>query len=595
MSKYQDWKESLVEGKNQCYKCASKGQDNSRDNFHFYGEGLGGFCHACSHTIPSDEWLLENGEEREEFEEEIIRVGIAFTEEDHDKLKKITSFNPKGYRGLTEETCKYFGVRHEFSQETGEVVKQYYPNTTADKFDGYKERIIFPKKDFRAYGNWSNDSDLFGQWRFKDARGKFVLICAGELDQLSGFQMLEDYRKSRNSDFDPIPVVSPINGEGGAFKQLQNQYQYLDRFEKIILCFDNDEAGGKALEKAVKVMPKGKVYVMRLTLNDTNEYLMGGKEKQWVNAFYKAEKYAPHGITSSLNLEDKMLEYISMPKITLPPFMYKLQKMLAGGIPLGYIVNILSASGTGKSTFVDAMIKHWIMKVDYLVGIVSLEASEGEYGVNLSSSYCGLKLNLIETVEDKIKYLQKPENVAKRNELWQKENGDPRFYLVDAEIDTMQQKIEYLVRALDCKIIVLDPLQDIMDMLDADAQAKWMVWEKDLVKKEKVTIININHSRKSGQGQKANSRGADLSEEDIMGSSTIFKSGAINIVLTRDKENEDDIERNTTYAKITKARGVGKTGPAGSYYYDIDTHTIHDKEWWEDNIQGKKPIGLESY
>jgi KaiC/GvpD/RAD55 family RecA-like ATPase len=596
LNAWQTWLAGLQTGKNPCYRCRKNGNDRSGNNYHHYGEGKGGYCHACGLTQLSDDEKVKRGVEDVEEQEEwkIDFMAKVFTEEDHKELKKITTFEGKGYRNISKETYQYFAVRHEYFED-GTLEVQYYPNTKAGTFCGYKARKV-ATKEFYAFGELSNDCDLFGQFRFLNASGKYVVIAAGEVDCLSAYQMLENHRIQRGSQFDPIPVVSPTNGETGSHKQLQKHYEWFDRFTQIVLCYDNDDAGRKAAEEAIKVLPKGKVHLMKLTRKDTNAYIWDNNTKsplsfqqEWINAFYKAEKYYPQGITSSANLEEKMREYVSIPRLSLPPFMHKMQKMLAGGFPIGYIINILSASGTGKSTFVDAMILHWIMNDSRMVGIVSLEASEGEYGVNLSSSFCGMKINLLETPEEKLAYLDQPENIAKRQELWLREDGSPRFYLVDAEIETMKQKIEYLIRGLGCKIIVLDPLQDIFDALDDDQQAKWMKWEKDIVKKEQVTIININHSRKSGQGQKANSKGADLSEEDMMGHSSIFKSGGINIILMRNKEAETEDERNTTIAKITKARGVGRTGVAGEYFYENTTHRIFDKE---DYFTGNRPSGF---
>ena len=573
MSSYQDWKDSLVEGKNPCRRCQQKGDDNSGDNFHYYGEGNGGFCHACGYTIRSDEYQDDSEEKEEEWKLDIMAKDFSL--EDWKELRENCSPDPRGFRGLTEETCKLFGVQHEYDEETGEIVRQYYPQTKEGKFCGIKVRET-PKK-FYAKGSVGKDCELFGQWKFQNSVSKWVVVCAGEVDQLSGYQMLQDANKG---DYEPTPVVSPTTGEG-SHKQLQHHYEWFDRFEKIILCYDPDDAGRKGVEAAVKVLPKGKVYVMNLTGFDTNKYLTKGKQKQWVNLFWKAEKYVPKGITSSLNLEDKMKEYLSIPRLSLPPFMYKMEKMLRGGFPMGVIVNILAASGIGKSTIVDAIILHWIMNDGRLVGIVSLEASEGEYGVNLSSAYQKHKINLIESTEERLNFLDETKSI--RENLWAREDGSPRFYLVDAEIENMKSKIEYLIRSVGCKIIVLDPIQDVFDALPDDQQALWMKWQKDIVKREQVIMININHSRKSGQGQKANSKGADLNEEDMMGHSSIFKSGAINIVVARDKEADDPFERNVTRSKITKARGIGQTGFSGEFYYDNETHTLYDKDYYLDN------------
>jgi KaiC/GvpD/RAD55 family RecA-like ATPase len=376
-----------------------------------------------------------------------------------------------------------------------------------------------------------------------------------------------------------IPVISTTNGEGSV-TQFKNKYEWLDRFERIIICYDNDDAGRNATEKLAKVLPRGKVYKMELSLKDTNKYLEEGKQKEWINLFFKARKITMRGVTGSSGLLDKMKEYVSIERISLPKFLYRLQEKLRGGLPIGYIVNFLAASGAGKSTFVDAMILHWILNTDYPVGIVSLEASEGEYGVNIGSAYIKHKINLGITVEERIKSIEDHEEDL--NKLFTKDNGEDRFYIVDPDVDNMKQKIEYLVVGLGCKIIVIDPLQDIFDALPEDEQAKFMKWEKDLVKREQVTIINISHSRKALGGQKTGSKGADLSEEDMMGHSSIYKSGGINIIAMRNKEAEDEIERNTTILKVTKARGIGFTGFVGDYYYDNETHQIWDKQDWLD-------------
>jgi hypothetical protein len=120
-------------------------------------------------------------------------------------------------------------------------------------------------------------------------------------------------------------------------------------------------------------------------------------------------------------------------------------------------------------------------------------------------------------------------------------------------------------------------LQDILDGLSNEEQAVFMRWLKGMVKSHDVTFILINHVRKSAGGGKQNSEGADIHEEDFAGSSSIFKSAACNLLFTRNKEAENPVERNTTIMKMTKCRWTGNTAPAaGRYYYDNETHTMHD-------------------
>jgi hypothetical protein len=128
-------------------------------------------------------------------------------------------------------------------------------------------------------------------------------------------------------------------------------------------------------------------------------------------------------------------------------------------------------------------------------------------------------------------------------------------------------------------------LQDILDGMSNEDQAVFLKWMKGMVKSHSVIFINVNHVRKSQGGKQANSTGADLFEEDMQGSSSIFKSGACNLLFTRNKEAEDPIERNTTRMKASKIRWTGHTGVAGEYYYDNMTHTMFDLQDW----QGQQP------
>lgn len=577
MGAWSEWKASLKIGKNPCWGCRKKGGDTSGDNYYHYGEGKGGFCHCCGFTQLSDDEKAVRGEIRDstdEQDEEFELVGREWSDEIFENLKKVTSVDSKNFRGIKKEITSYFGVRQEFDTTTGEVVKQYYPCTKDAKLSGLKVRLV--PKNFDSYGETGKACDPFAWFRFKESSGKYCVITAGEIDCLSAYQMLKEYTDGKGqSEYGYIPCVSSTLGESSV-NQLQDKYEWFDRFERCIICYDPDAAGEAAVEKLAKVLPRGKAYKMELVHGDTNKYLTDGKQKEWINLFFKAKKIMMTGVTGSSSLLEKMKEYVSIPRITLPKFLHKLEDKLRGGFPVGYIVNLMAASGAGKSTYVDSMILHWVLNTPYKVGVVSLEASEGEYGVNIGSAFIETKINLGSTVEERLQHITDNEEILQT--LFLDENGNDRFYIVDPDIDTMKAKIEYLVVALGCKIIVIDPIQDIFDAMPEDQQASFMKWEKDLVKREQVTIVNISHSRKAQGGQKAGSKGADLSEEDMMGHSSIYKSGGINLIISRNKEAEDEFERNVSKLKVTKARGIGFTGFAGEYYYENATHKIWDAE-----------------
>ena len=552
-------------GKNPCKKCGSK------DNFHFYGEGLGGHCFGCSWTLPSDD--IKNNHNNEDDEEYEI-VGSKFDDEIHKKIKGITGTDSKGYRGLRTDITKPFGVRYEYSQEDGSVVRMMYPCTQDYQLTGYKVRV-HPKDFSKPVGETGKACELFGQFKFKTFNHT-VLIAGGECDALAAFQMLSDTQKNKN--FDPVACVSPTIGESGAHKQIQGQYEFFNQFRKIIVCMDSDEAGRAAAEKIVKVLPRGKVFILEMRLKDPNDYVVKDREKEFISDFWAAKKYVPSGIVGSSSLMGKIKEAAVVPKIPLPLFMFKLQTMMAGGIPLGVLLNLGSASGTGKSTFIDEMVYFWIFHSPHKIGVVSLESDCAQYGTKILSRHISQKIDLIDEVEDKLELLNSEDVHKSSEELFRLEDGSDRFHLIeerDGSLEDMRHLIEQLILTCECKVIILDPIQDLIESESLESQALFLRWIKGVMKEHMVTFIFVNHVRKSSGGSKANSVGAELHEEDFHGSSTIFKSASCNLLFTRDKESLNPLVKNTTRMKCSKMRWTGRTSPlVDEYFYDNDTHTM---------------------
>lgn len=476
------------------------------------------------------------------------------TEEENTKLKEQTQLAGLNYRGISDETLKFFGVRTKV--ENGKVAAVYYPCTVDGDLSGYKPRL-HPKTFGGSIGVTGAECDLFGQFRFRNNpnNSKFCLIVGGEHDQLAAYQMLSKYFKSKGWEFEPV-VVSPTIGETGSAKQLGKQYEFFNQFEKIIIGFDNDDAGREATEKAIKVLPKGKVFVATWSSKDPNKMLEDGKQKEFLNNYYDAKQYVPVGVLGSNQISAEMRTEFDIEKIPLPPFMHKLQDMMVGGIPLGRIVNLGSASGSGKFTIIDEVVYYIIFNSPHKVGVVTLEATSGQYGIKLLSRHIGKKLELLPNEEAK-ELLESEYVLQKEHELFNLPDGSPRFYLVDdrdGDVEDIQSAIENLIIGAGCKVILLDPIHDIISALPNEEQDNFTAWQKGMVKSHNVTFLNVCHTRKTSSGQKAGSAGADLHEEDIQGSSALYKSAACNLMFSRDKESEDYIIRNTIIMKATKIR-----------------------------------------
>jgi hypothetical protein len=522
------------------------------------------------------------GWNEQEEEDDEVSTREPITDEENKRIKKATTTNGQNYRGIRTETNTFFGVRYEIDPETGKPCKQFVPTTIDGELVGYRTRT-FPKDFSNPIGQVGKEVDMVFEFRFKN-HTKTCLIVGGETKALNAYQMLLDDQKRRDKmEYESTAVVCSTLGETGAHKQIQSRYKFFEKFEKIIVCMDADAAGEEATETICKALPKGKAYVMKMRYKDADDYVAAGAQRDFITDYWKAKAWTPDGIVAGSSVSDRIREAAAMPKVPLPPFMHKVQKMMAGGIPIQTIINLGSASGTGKSTIIDECTYFWIFNSPYKPGILTLESDVGQYGTKLLSRHIGRKIDLIESVEEKLQFLDQEWVKQKDYELFHHADGSERVYLIedrDGGLDSMKSKIEELIISCGCQLIIVDPLQDLLDGLAREEQELFLKWMKGMIKSHRVIFINVNHVRKSGGNKQANSTGADLFEEDMQGTSAIFKSGACNLLFTRNKEAEDEQERNTTKMKASKIRWTGKTGVAGEYYYDNETHTMWDLEDW---------------
>ncbi|UYL04815.1 hypothetical protein EBOKLHFM_00219 [Klebsiella phage KP13-26] len=563
------------EGHTGCPRCMSNGNDRSRNNLMVYGldqnlEHRGAKCFACHYTIPSVEWLRENGEELEE-EEEI--VGSEFNPEIRKLIVESTGTDSRNYRGIKTEYSKFYAVRYEYDNERN-VVSVLYPTTIDGSLVGFKKRI-HPKDFSKPIGQVGKDVELFGQVKFKE-RNHTILITGGEHDVLAAYQMLSE---NMDKKYEVPAVVCGTTGETSAYKQIQAQYHFLSQFKKIIICMDNDKAGEEAFQNILKVLPRNKVYLMKMELKDANKYLEEGREKDFVKAFWGAKLYTPAGVYASNVLYEAALECLEAKVITLPSFMRVAANMLGGGLVEEEITVILAKTSIGKTLLVNEITKHIITAhPEHTLGILSLEATYKKYSRNLLSAYLHVPLHR-KTAEEKQHILE--ENKDKIVRFYERPDGSPRFYVCDdrgANVESIQEKVLEMIIHYGVTILVIDPYSDLLSGMSVQEQEELATWLKRIMKEYGITIIVISHVKKS-----SNNSDEHITEDDAMGSSFLAKGAGITIALERDKQAEDPMERNRTYCYILKNREFSETGKAGSFFYEIKTATLYDYEQYTSN------------
>lgn len=504
----------------------------------------------------------------------------AFIRSTHREINgvKVSGYDGMGYRNIKNEYLKKFG-HLTVKDDQGNVKSRHYPETnTKGKLAGYKCRNH--PKDFTHgnIGSTGGKNQLSGQAIWK-GYNKYLLIVGGEEDKVAAYQMLEENRAGK-SNVAEVHVVSPTCGELSAVKQIAAQYTFCDTYDQIIIGMDNDDAGRKAAEAIAAVLPKEKVKIAVWTGKDPNKMLDDKQHGQFCRDFYNAKPLVASGIAESTGLMDQVREELMRPRIKLPPEWADVERAMKGGIRQGSIVNIIGDTSVGKSTIVNALNYFWMFNAPEKVGIASLEATAGQYTLDMLSLHLEKNLLWIGEGADILSYLDRPDIKSAYDDLLTDESGQPRFSILDerdGDIKMLERQIEKLIHQYGCRIIVIDVLTDILRGMNADMQEAHMMFQKQVVKSG-VTIINVLHTRKP-----ANSDGTWKmpSEYDAFGSSTFVQSAAYNIVVGRDKMNPDPILRNLTHVHMPKCRG-GETGDIMQLLYDVETRKqVNYREWLE--------------
>ena len=217
-------------------------------------------------------------------------------------------------RKIMKEACIHFKIREGFNEVTGRVEAHYFPVTKDGRLTGWIKRdLTRAKKDsFSTIGQVGTDSDLLGQSMVPDSTRK-LFIVEGVYDYLSLWQALRfsDYNMERGEGKALLPAVVSIGlGTRNAKDHIGNNLDFVKRYHKTVLIFDNDQATPKEAKEGVV---KGQDAVQEVSLilpdmenvllsrNDPNEYLVAGKSEDLNKAaLWESKPYEPGSLVAGV-------------------------------------------------------------------------------------------------------------------------------------------------------------------------------------------------------------------------------------------------------------------------------------------------------
>lgn len=452
-------------------------------------------------------------------------------------------------RGITEETCAKFGYKvGEFQSKNWHIAPYYKDGRVV------AQHIRSATKDFKWLGE-SKGVELFGQHLWGSG-GKMVVITEGEIDCMTVSQLQGN----------KWPVVSIPSGSKSAKKAIQDNIEWLESFNSVILMFDQDDPGQDAAAECAPLFSPGKCKVASLPLKDANDMLMQGRGAEIVPAIWNAKEYRPDGLVS---LEDIMEEAERPVEMGLPWCFPTLTRETYGR-RWGEVYGLGAGTGVGKTDVFTQQIAFDVTELGLHVGCLFLEQKPVETAKRVAGKLAGKRFHV-------------PDGSWTQDEMraaLAQLKGKVTFYdnFGQTDWDQVAAKIRFMAVSLGIRVFYVDHLTAMADTADERGSLEQIMKEMAGLANELNIIITFISHLATPEG-KSHEEGGHVSIRHFKGARAIGFWSFFMFGLERDQQAEDEEERQTTTFRILKDRYTGQsTGVTFRLRYNRETGLLVEAE-----------------
>lgn len=459
-------------------------------------------------------------------------------------------------RKLKKSSLEYFNIKIGVSETDGVTpITHYYPYYKDGVLRGYKARLIENKRIW-GIGDCT-DVDFFGWEQAVAAGGKKLMITEGELDAVALYQICKDANAgTKYADYDPA-IVSLPHGASGAAKFIAKKLTDVRKvFKEIILVFDMDDAGRKAVEEVLKIVPDAKVAA--LPEKDANECLIKGKSKAAYQAVqFNAEKPKNTRLVSGLELHEVAKE----PAKWGFSWPWKHITQITRGIRLGETIYIGAGQKQGKSEIVNTLAAHCMTVHGWKVFLVKPEEANKKTYKLVLGKIAGKNFNDPEIDFDQQAY-DEAGNAVK-----------DKLYMLNLYQHVGWETLKSDIRAAaaeGCKAVFIDPITNLtngMDAATANTKLQEIAQELSAMALDlDIVIFIFCHLRNPDSGP-PHERGGEVLSSQFAGSRAMARSCNLMIGLEGNRDpNLSPEERNIRHLVILENRENGEVGRFGLYW-----------------------------
>lgn len=452
-------------------------------------------------------------------------------------------------RNITEETCRFWRYHQgDFNDRPVQIA-----NYCDDSGVPVAQKMRFADKTFTWIGE-PKLAPLYGQWLWRDG-GKMLVITEGEIDALTVSQLQGN----------KWPVVSVQNGAQGAAKSLAKQIEWVEKFDKVVLFFDDDEPGRKAVGECAALLSPGKAFVARVPgFKDANEAHCAGKGAAVIDALWGAKAFRPDGL---VEIDDLIEEAMKEPEQGLPWAYPSLTKHTFGR-RWGDVIGLGAGTGIGKTDFLSQQIAYDVTELNQRVGVIYLEQKPAETTKRIAGKVAGKRFHV-------------PDGSWTKDELHSALNGlkgKVTFYdsFGQTDWDVVKSKIRFMA-AQGVRLFYLDHLTALADTDDERGSLEQIMKELAGLANELQIIIHFVSHLTTPEG-KPHEEGGRVTIRHFKGSRAIGFWSYLMLALERDQQAEDG-SSHITVVRILKERYTGQaTGKTFGLDYDSSTGLLFECE-----------------
>jgi len=466
-------------------------------------------------------------------------------------------------RKISKETMDHCDIRQD---RHGNVVFNYYDTNDVLTMVKYRPSHKIDKSKGEVKSWCQRDADtkplLFNMNRINVSQP--LAICEGELDSMAAIEA--GYTNA---------VSVPLGSQNHHW--IEENMEWLDQFDEIILCADNDPAGFRMIKDVSPRLGSWRTKVVEIPevdpdtgrrIKDLNELLYYRGKKAVLDAILNAKESPINSVDDLSDVEDINISDIDGVYFGMEALDRELFKLFFGTLTL-----VTGRPGAGKTSFLYQLICN-TLEQNRPAWIFSRELPDFMSKSWLNYLLAGPR-NLEKFVGRSDAVYYRVRGPAKRaiNDCYR-----GQWYVYkdgwSNDVEAIQESMEASARKHGTKLFLLDNLMMInlhgTDENKYDKQTEFINWLIQFASKFSVCVILVAHPRKIQSGTSAASA-VDL--YDIGGSSNLVNLAHRTLSLRRvtQAEKEQGNSRFSQYScvvSVTKDRMRGRAGFELGMYYD---------------------------